>query len=93
MKLTDRLSLSDDVVTREVAGEWMLLDLVSGDYFGLQNAGGRAWQLLDEQALSVSEICDRIEAEFDVGRQQLEQDMLAFAEDLCAHGLLVKQGS
>ena len=87
MNIADRLDLSSDVVAREVGGETMLLDLSSGTYFGLDEVGGRVWQAL-EDGNSLSEACDRIEADFDVSRDQLEADVLALVQDLLDKGLV-----
>ncbi|MBV7258289.1 PqqD family protein [Erythrobacter crassostreae] len=82
MKLTDRYSASEDVVAREVSGETVLLDLKSGQYFGLDSVGGRIWSLLSEKSRSLTEMCDVIEEEFDASRDLIERDMLALLNDL-----------
>ena len=87
MNLYDRLEISSEVVAREVGGETMLLDLVSGDYFSLDAVGGLVWQAL-EDGTSLAEVCDRIEAAYDVARDQLERDVLALADQLHEQGLV-----
>lgn len=89
--LSDRIAASDDVVAREVGGEMVLLDLASGTYFGLNEVGGRIWQLIDEQSRSVEDICDIIEAEFEVSREQLEGDIAALINDLLERNLLIRE--
>ena len=87
MKLTDKFRLSEDVVTREVGDETMLLDLASGTYFGLDAVGGRFWQLLEE-GKSALEGRDALLEAYDVGADQLTQDLEALLADLAAHGLI-----
>jgi len=82
MQLTDRFTVSDDVVAREVGGEMVLLDLNSGQYFGLDTVGGRIWALLSERPHDLKELCDLIEAEFDAPRDRIEADLLALAKEL-----------
>ena len=41
---------SPDVVFRDLDGEAVILDLVSGTYFGLNEVGTRVWRLVDEGA-------------------------------------------
>ena len=82
MQLSDRLTVSDDVVTREVGGELVLLDLNSGQYFGLDAVGGRIWELLAESPRDLKQLCDQIEAEFDAPRDRIEADLLALASQL-----------
>lgn len=82
MQMSDRLTVSDDVVTREVGGELVLLDLNSGQYFGLDAVGGRIWELLAESPRDLAQLCDQIEAEFDAPRDRIEADLLALASQL-----------
>ena len=65
MKMSDRIELSSDVVSREVGSETMLLNLASGTYFGLDPVGARFWQLLEEGRTAV-EARDVILNEYDV---------------------------
>jgi len=89
MELTDIVAACDDVVAREVGGEAVLLNLSSGTYFGLNDTGSMIWQLVDEDSASLEDICDAIEEEYDVAREDVERDVLALVEELVEHGLLM----
>lgn len=67
----------------------VLLDLASGEYFGLDPVGGRIWELLSDKVHSIAELCDAIEAEFDAPRDRIETDLLAIAKELTDKDLLV----
>jgi hypothetical protein len=82
VNLADRLTLSNDVVAREVGGESILLDLANGNYFGLNPVGSRIWHLLDERGCTLAGACDVLAGEYDVERSQLEADVLALAQQL-----------
>jgi hypothetical protein len=88
MKLTDHLTASDDVVAREVGGETILLDLASGNYFGLDAVGARLWQVIEERGCSIGEACDVLLAEYEVEREVLEKDVLALAAQLAEQKLV-----
>jgi len=88
VKLSDKVLASDDVVTREVGGELVLLDLASGTYFGLNEVGGRIWQLLSDGAVTLGEVADHIAAEYDVGADQVQADIVALASELSERKLL-----
>ncbi|MBT6125779.1 MAG: PqqD family protein, partial [Halieaceae bacterium] len=47
MDLNQVVTLSPDVISQEVSGETVLLDLNSEHYFGLDEVGTRIWQLID----------------------------------------------
>ena len=56
MQLSDSITVSGDVVARDVGGEQVLLDLSSGQYFGLDNVGGRIWELLSERPHTLAQL-------------------------------------
>lgn len=93
MELEKRYSASEDVVAREVGGEMVLLDLASGQYFGLDPVGGRIWEMLSDRAHSLVELCDTIEAEFDAPREQIETDMVAITIELRDKELIVAEAA
>ena len=89
MQLSDKFTVSAEVVAREVGGEMVLLDLASGLYFGLDTVGGRIWEMLSARPHSLKELCDAIEAEFDAPRDRIEADLLALASQLREQELII----
>lgn len=87
VKLTETITLSEDVVARELGEETMLLDLASGTYFGLNPVGGRFWQLLEE-GLNAAEARDRLLEEFEVEADVLDADLTSLLDELAAKGLI-----
>ena len=87
VRLTDEIIVSPNVVAREVGGETMLLDLASGTYFGLDQVGGRFWQLLEE-GQSPREARSVLLAEYDVEPEVLDVDLEHLLADLAANGLV-----
>jgi hypothetical protein len=82
-----RVTISDDVLAQELAGETVLLDLASESYFGLDQVGTRVWQLLQTGA-SQAELMDQLLDEYDVEREILEQDVTELLERLTEAGLI-----
>ena len=66
----------------------MLLDLESATYFGLNQVGSRVWTLVGELG-SLRKVCEAMEREYAVPREQLERDILSLARELRDKGLLV----
>lgn len=89
MELSQTFTVSSEVVAREVGGEMVLLDLASGQYFGLDPVGTRIWELLSACPQTLKQLCDAIEAEFDAPRERIEQDLLALAAQLSEQELIV----
>lgn len=85
---------SDTVVARtnqltsvDVKDETVILDLGSGQYYGLEGVGARIWQIL-EQPTTFGELCRLVVAEYEVEGSVAEQDIGELIEDLTKKGLV-----
>ena len=85
--LETRISIPKDVLFHEVDEEMVLLNLVSGKYFSLDDVGTRMWALMTEYE-QLKAVHQALLEEYKVDPQQLEQDLLALADKLAANGLL-----
>jgi Coenzyme PQQ synthesis protein D (PqqD) len=74
MELNQTITLSPDVISQEVSGETVILDLNSENYFGLDEVGTRIWQLVEETG-NLQQVYDRMLAEYEVDEEQLLEDM------------------
>ena len=66
--------IPDTVLSQELAGETILLNLDTGVYFGLDAVGTRIWQLL-HAGRTLDAIREALVAEYDVASDQLEADL------------------
>jgi len=82
-----KITLSSDVLFREVCGESVLLDLSSENYFGLNEVGTRIWELL-ESGHSVGETLEVLTGEFEVERSVAESDFEELLKRLVSAGLV-----
>ncbi len=82
-----RLKIPEQVVTRQVGDETVLLDLESGTYFGLDPVGSRFLELLQAES-ALGTVITRILEEFEVTEAQLEADLVRLADEMLASGLL-----
>lgn len=87
ISLESNVAISSDVVSRDLEGEAVILNLESGTYFGLDPVGTRIWSLLQASG-SLRRAFDVMLQEYDVAPQKLEDDMLRLVRELCAKGLL-----
>ncbi|MCP4397031.1 MAG: lasso peptide biosynthesis B2 protein [bacterium] len=67
--------------------ETVILNLERDGYYGLNQIGSHIWQLLDEPR-SVSGLCDLLLEEYEVSREQCQQDLLHYLETLAASHLI-----
>ncbi len=85
--LTQSIKVLPDVLSQEVSGETVLLDLNSENYFGLNDVGTRIWQLIQEDG-DLQKVYDTMLDEYDVDKKQLGKDMEELVARLVDAGLI-----
>jgi len=83
----DKVKISEQVLSQEVSGETVLLDLQSEFYFGLDKTGTRIWELL-QSGVSIQDLIGKMLDEFEVDRETLEADVNALLGKLLEAGLV-----
>ncbi len=78
---------SSAVATADLGGESVLLDPVSGRYFGLNEVGTRIFELLGKPR-SISELVEVLVQEYEVDKEHLKQDVEQFVGDMMSRGLV-----
>ncbi len=84
------LKISGGVVSQEIDGETVLLDMDGENYFGLNEVGTRVWQLLHEPC-DLEKIFSVIVDEYDVERDELKKDLDDIIDQLLTAGLVTVQ--
>ena len=87
MNLNQTIALSPDVISQEVSGETVLLDLESENYFGLDEVGTRIWQLIKETN-ELQSIFDTLLEEYDVSEERLQLDVSTLLTEIEGLGLV-----
>jgi len=85
--LSKKVKISPDVLSQEVCGETVLLDLKNESYFGLDEVGTRIWQLLQEKG-DTDYVSEKILEEYDVQEDQLRNDIEGLIGKLVEEGLI-----
>jgi hypothetical protein len=91
---TDRFARNEDVVTREILGQTLLVpisvELADMDnIFTLNETGAHVWHRLDG-ALTLAGISEAVVDSFEVSEEQAWDDLNALVDDLAAAGLICK---
>ena len=84
---SSKITIPPHVIARQVGEEVVILDLSKGTYFGLDPVGARIWQLMGENN-TLAEICDAMQEDYDVTREDIERDVVGLAERLMAQQLV-----
>lgn len=75
------------IMTADMDGVTVMMDIETGKYYNLGETGGRIWELL-ESPLSVGDLIDTLTKEYSVAAKQCETDTLPFLASLVERGLL-----
>jgi len=88
LNLNQTIALSPDVISQEVSGETVLLDLESENYFGLDEVGTRIWQLIKETN-DLNAIYNTLLDEYEVSGDRLQQDLNVLLTEIEDLGLII----
>lgn len=79
--------LPEHVIARRLGEDYVMLDMQSGTYFGLDAVGARLWDLLSEEH-SVAQACAILAAEYEAPLARIEADVDELLAELAVHGLV-----
>lgn len=81
------IAVAKEQVSCDLAGEAAIMDLKSGQYYGLNPIGARVWSLI-QQPKSIGEILQTLLGEYEVDAEKCESDLLALLQALHAKALI-----
>lgn len=87
LTLASSVRIRDDVLSRDLQGEQVILDLSSGVYFGLDPVGTRIWHLVQEYQ-PLQKVLDSLLEEYEVTEVQCTQDLLHLVTQMVEKGLV-----
>jgi hypothetical protein len=93
MKIKPNITLQSNIqrnhkmVTSTLDGEIVMMSVDNGEYYGLDEIGTRIWELL-EKPIVIDNLINCLTNEFEVDRQECEQDTLDFLEDMFSRKLI-----
>ena len=92
MNLNQTITPSPEVISQEVSGETVLLDLDSEHYFGLDEIGTRIWQLIKESG-DLRIIYGTLLEEYEVEEERLRADLDALLGEITDLGLVTMRAA
>ena len=90
-----KIRVHPDVVWRDVDGEVVLLNVVTGQYFGLDDVGSAVWAFLvqdGQDGATLAELTERVLAVFDVDAPTASADLEALVTQLVDQQLVIITG-
>ena len=82
------LKRKSGLMTANMNGSAVMMDIATGKYYNLGETGGRIWNLL-EQPTTLSDLIRTLTSEYEVSAEQCKEDVLAFLQQLVDRGLLI----
>jgi len=70
----------DQVIAQKASHELLLLNMEDGNYYSLDEIGGRIWELCDGNR-TVSQVVAALAAEYEAPYSTLEYDVIELLED------------
>lgn len=81
------MKISKDIIAREIQGDTVLLNLVTGDYFSLNSVGTDIYNCLAE-GLTVEQVRSCLLDKYDVDINQLDNDIALLLSELRTQGIV-----
>jgi hypothetical protein len=79
--------INKEVVCTRENGEAILLNMGNGKFYGLDNLGTEIWELIKKEK-SYDYIVEKLYNEYKVSKEQLENDIKIFINNLTRFGLV-----
>ena len=90
--LADSVAIPDAVVSRDLGGETVILNLETGIYFDLDGVATDIWQALQDTG-SLNDAYQKVLAMYEVDAAVLTVDFLRLVNQMAAKGLLQAQSA
>ena len=87
---TTILSRREGLMTADMNGSAVMMDIMTGKYYNLGEVGGRIWELLEEP-MTVTALVEKLTAEYDVTAEACRSDIEPFLNKLLSQNLLVAE--
>ena len=95
ISLTMKYAPSEDVVAREVQGEFVIIPITSGigdledEIFSLNETGRAIWNKLDGKKM-LKDVVNDLSEEFEAPIEEIQKDVLGLADELLKRRMLVE---
>jgi len=82
------IAAKDGLIASDMDGEYVILNLESGTYYGIEGVGAAVWKQI-QKPTALARVRQAVLDEFDVQSEQCASDISKFLNDLNVQGLIV----
>ena len=86
-----KFKAKDNVISTEMDGETVLMDVDRGVYYSFNEVGSLIWTRLGKATESFNELCQAILDEYEVDKATCESDLKVILEKMLETGVIEKQ--
>lgn len=90
MDMTTKLIRRSDVMTADMNGSAVTMDIMAGKYYNMGEVGGVIWNKLEKE-MTVEALVKELTSEYDVAADQCLKDITPFLKNLTEKGLLIEK--
>jgi hypothetical protein len=76
-----------DIVTADMFGEVVMLNVEKGQYYNISVTGSAVWGIIDDP-IPVDSVIEKVLEKYDVTKKQCEEEVLAFLNVMYEEGLV-----
>lgn len=87
LDFSQRVTVPEHVMFRQLSGESIILNLNNEQYFGLDDVGTRMWLALTRSG-SIEAAYQSLLGEYEVDAQELQRDLAELVHNLSTQGLI-----
>ena len=87
IELDTSVKRAEGFTTAPVRGDLMMLNVEQGAYYSLDSIAAEIWNMLEEPS-TARDLAARLEPRYVVTREQCQQDVLGFLEEMLTSGMI-----
>lgn len=78
----------EGIIASDMDGETVMMNIETGKYYNLGKTGGAIWNIVKDP-IEVEEIIKKLMENYNVAKEQCEQDVVPFLQQMAEQGLLL----
>ncbi len=86
--LEQKYTISPSVLLQVVDDEVLLFDSSNGQFFTINDIGAGIWEVMQDYS-TLDNVLQELKSYFDIPREKLSSDVLAFADSLVKQGIIL----
>ena len=87
--LTSKISRNNDVAYTQIDSDMVILEPNMNNFCKLNPTGAELWNLLEQEELTLQEMCKHLHANYEITEEQCVEDVKKFIEDMALQQLLI----